>query len=253
MWGLTQTHAVRFAGGRGQSFPLSRPTHGRPWWYGIGGGGERVLVWGAGALLEFDGSSFVPFEPDAMLDDSESVVSLVANALRISMLVCGDRMGAVARFDSSAWQPITEDQVIEGHARRSRRVARHLLRARPRGPRLEGRSRQAAPLEPPGAPSGLPHRGRHAAALLFDTRLRRRRSPREQRRRRQRGLGRSRVPRGARRGATRCGSSVWVSSTRRARPRGDAAGRDVGIIALSGANAWIWRNGAFTVLDMHEW
>ena len=29
------------------------------------------------------------------------------------MLVCGDRMGAVARFDSVAVAPITEDQVIE--------------------------------------------------------------------------------------------------------------------------------------------
>jgi hypothetical protein len=36
-------------------------------------------------------------------------------------------------------------------------------------------------------------------------------------------------------------------------PESDAAARDVGIVALSGANAWIWRNGAFSVLDMHEW
>ena len=35
-------------------------------------------------------------------------------------------------------------------------------------------------------------------------------------------------------------------------PESDAAGRDVGIIALSGANAWIWRNGAFTALDMRD-
>ena len=32
----------------------------RPRWYGIGGAGDRVLVWGAGALLEFDGERFVP-------------------------------------------------------------------------------------------------------------------------------------------------------------------------------------------------
>lgn len=113
MWGLTTTHAVRFSGGRVQSFPLSRPTHGRPWWYGIGGGGDRVLVWGAGALLEFDGGGFVPFEPDAMLDDSESVVALSAQGLRIAMLVVGDRMGAVARFDGAQWMPIGEDQVID--------------------------------------------------------------------------------------------------------------------------------------------
>jgi hypothetical protein len=36
-------------------------------------------------------------------------------------------------------------------------------------------------------------------------------------------------------------------------PQDPVAARDVGIIALSGANAWIWRNGAFSVLDMHEW
>ena len=36
-------------------------------------------------------------------------------------------------------------------------------------------------------------------------------------------------------------------------PESESAARDVGIIALSGANAWIWRNGAFSVLDMHEW
>jgi hypothetical protein len=36
-------------------------------------------------------------------------------------------------------------------------------------------------------------------------------------------------------------------------PEDPGAARDVGIIALTGANAWIWRNGAFSVLDMHEW
>ena len=113
IWGLTTTHAVRISSAGSQTFPLARPTHGRPWWYGIGGGNERVLVWGAGALLEFDGRGFVPFEPDAMLDDSESVVALVPHGLRLSMLVCGDRMGAVARFDSVQWTPIGEEQVID--------------------------------------------------------------------------------------------------------------------------------------------
>jgi hypothetical protein len=113
VWGLTTTHAVRFGSGGSKSFPLNRPTQGRPWWYGIGGTGERVLVWGTGTLLEFDGRAFVPFEPDAMLDDAESVVALVPHGLRLSMLVCGDRMGAVARYDSVQWQSITEDQVID--------------------------------------------------------------------------------------------------------------------------------------------
>jgi hypothetical protein len=114
VWGLGPSHVVRMKGGRLESFPLQRPKHGRPWWYGIGGGGDRVLVWGTGALLEFDGRAFVPFEPDAMLDESESVIAVAPHGLRISMLVCGDRMGAVAHFDSVQWQPIGEAQVIEG-------------------------------------------------------------------------------------------------------------------------------------------
>jgi hypothetical protein len=113
LWGLTTTNAVRFGQGDTETFPLNRPTPGRPWWYGIGGAGDRVLVWGTGTLLEFDGRRFVPFEPDAMLDDAESVIALVAHGLRISMLVCGDRMGAVARYDSVQWQAISEDQVID--------------------------------------------------------------------------------------------------------------------------------------------
>src|SRR5207244_3264912 len=47
LWGLTTTHAVRVGGGRAQAFPLQRRAHGRPWWYGIGGRGDRVLVWGS--------------------------------------------------------------------------------------------------------------------------------------------------------------------------------------------------------------
>lgn len=114
LWGLTQTHAIRFAGHEPRAFSLKRPGPGRAWWYGIGGAAGRVLVWGNGALLEFDGRGFSPFEPDAKLDDSESVVAVCATGLRVSMLVCGDRMGAVARFDAVRWLPITEEQVIEG-------------------------------------------------------------------------------------------------------------------------------------------
>ena len=139
MWGLTTTHAVRFGGGRAQSFPLQRPTHGRAWWYGIGGGGDRVLVWGAGALLEFDGSGFVPFEPDAMLDDSESVVALCANGLRISMLVCGDRDGRRRALRLRAVAAHHRRPGHRGDARRSRRVARRRLRARSRRRGVEGR------------------------------------------------------------------------------------------------------------------
>ncbi len=114
MWGLAQTHAVRFAGGTARTYPLARPTAGRTWWWGIGGGSERIFVWGAGTLLEFKGDGFSPFVPDAGLDESESVVSLVATQNNISMLVCGDHMGAVASFDGKDWLPIGEDSVLDG-------------------------------------------------------------------------------------------------------------------------------------------
>jgi hypothetical protein len=115
MWGLSQSSAVRFAGGRARTYPLVRPTKGRTWWYGIGGGSDRIFVWGSGALLEFDGERFTPFAPDAALDDSESVVALAASqAGNVSMLVCGDHMGAVANFDGKRWIPIEEDAVLDG-------------------------------------------------------------------------------------------------------------------------------------------
>jgi hypothetical protein len=252
MWGLTTSHAVRFAGGRAQSFPLQRPTHGRPWWYGIGGSGDRVLVWGAGALLEFDGGGFVPFEPDAMLDDSESVVALSANARRISMLVCGDRMGAVARFDSVQWQPITEDQVIEASLADLDvwRGASYVLDR-------EGQVWKVS--NGPPRPMNLP--SRHQAFLT------------------EAGTPRPFYSARAYDGGVLLASNggVVVAGTgdpvfhavpagrdpvRLVRvgqldamgaPQDQAAARDVGIVALSGANAWIWRNGAFSVLDMHDW
>jgi hypothetical protein len=252
MWGLTTTHAVRFAGGRGQSFPLQRPTHGRPWWYGIGGGNDRVLVWGAGSLLEFDGRAFVPFEPDAMLDDSESVVSLVANGLRISMLVCGDRMGAVARFDSAQWQPITESQVIEASLADLDvwRGAAYVLDR-------EGKVWKVAS----GPPRPMNLAARHQAFLTEAG------TPRQFYSARAYDGGVLLASDG---GVVVAGASDPVfhsvpsgrDPVRLVRvgqldgsgaPESAAAAKDVGIVALTGANAWIWRNGAFTVLDMHEW
>lgn len=122
VWGLSHTgNAVRFAGGMARAFPLvrsgganlQRQSRGRAWWYGIGGGGDRVLVWGAGTLVEFDGERLVPFEPNAGLQADESVVALWASRREIAMLVCGDLMGAVARYDGARWLPINDNQVIE--------------------------------------------------------------------------------------------------------------------------------------------
>lgn len=114
MWGLAKTHAVCFTGGRVRTYPLRRPTPGRPRWHGIGGAADRIVVWGDGALLEFDGHGFVPFEPDAGLDTGESVLAFVARRKLIAMLVAGESIGAVARFDGRSWEPVDEGQVIEG-------------------------------------------------------------------------------------------------------------------------------------------
>jgi hypothetical protein len=134
MWGLSPAGAaIRFVDGRAKTFPLRRPTPGRAWWYGVGGVGDRVLAWGAGALLEFDGREFVPFSPEARLENDEAVLAVAAGgerrpevarmaradspkgrAIELAMLVCGDRLGAVARFDGKRWLPIGEEQVVEG-------------------------------------------------------------------------------------------------------------------------------------------
>jgi hypothetical protein len=113
-WGLSHNgKAVRLAGGTAEIFPLKRPTPGRTAWFGIGAGGHRVLVWGAGTLLEFNGAQFVPFSPDAKLENSESIIGLAAGKRNITMLVVGDGVGAVARFDGKRWLPIDEAHVID--------------------------------------------------------------------------------------------------------------------------------------------
>lgn len=116
LWGLSATgSAIHFVDGRAKVYPLRRPTRGRPWWYGIGGVGDRVIAWGAGAMLVFDGKAFVPFTPDAGLEPTENVVALCPGPRgEIAMLVCGEHIGAVARFDGKKWLPIAESHVLEG-------------------------------------------------------------------------------------------------------------------------------------------
>lgn len=248
MWGLTTTHAVRITGERAQSYPLQRPSQGRPWWYGIGGAGDRVLVWGAGALLEFDGRGFVPFGPDAGLDPEESALALHANGLRLWMLVGGDHVGAVARFDSVQWQPITENQVIDASLA-DLDVHRSAGFALDR----EGAVWQIDGDRPPRAvPLPAHHQAFHTEA------------------------GTPRTFHGIR--ATENGFLLASTGGILATPRYEAGsakeplfhatgGREpmrllrIGlpengepaIVALGGPHAWIWRKNAFVVIDMHEW
>jgi hypothetical protein len=194
----------------------------------------------------------VPFEPNAMLDDSESVVSLVANRLRVSMLVCGDRMGAVARFDGSAWQPITEDQVIEStladldvwrgvsYVLDREGAVWKVDKGKPRPLSLP--ARHQAFFTEAGTPRPFYSARAYDGGVLLASNG---------------GVLSASggdpifhaVPGG--RDPVRLIRVGQLDST--GAPESDAGARDVGVIALTGANAWIWRNGAFTVLDMHEW
>jgi hypothetical protein len=248
LWGLTTTHAIRVTGERTQSYPLLR-TRGRPWWYGIGGAGDRVLVWGNGALLEFDGRQFAPFEPDAMLDETESVVALHAQGLRISMLVCGDHVGAVARFDSVQWQPISENQVIDATLSDLDvwRGSAHVLDRDGGVWKIEN-----------GPPRPVPLLTYHQAYLTE--------------------TGAARPLHGLRAydGGLLLASTGGVISVGAAEPlfhaipngrdpvrlvrvggrsgtTTDGEAREAAIVALSGPNAWVWRNNGFGVIDLHEW
>lgn len=115
LWGLSANgSALRLIGGDLQVFPLARPSHGRASFYGIGSAAGRVLVWGAGTLLQFDGRKFVPFSPEAGLEPTESVLALAGTSREIVMLVAGEDAAAVARFDGQKWLPIGKDDVLEG-------------------------------------------------------------------------------------------------------------------------------------------
>jgi len=254
MWGLTATHAVRFTGGRAKSFTLSRGTPGRTFWHGIGGGGaggDRVLVWGAGAVLEFDGNGFVPFEPDAGLDTTESVVALHSHKRGLSMLVCGDRMGAVAGFDGSEWVEIREDHVIEGILADMdlfRGVAYVL-----------DRNGSVWRQERGSAPRPVVWDYRHPAFLT------------------ERGAQRATHSVRAFDGGVLLASDGGVIAVAGGEPVfhtvaqahdavrlvrvgsedrvsfGKDSGEGAGLIALCGPHVWVWQDGSFQVLDMREW
>jgi len=253
VWGLSHSGtAIRFAGDVARAFPLHRPSRGRPWWYGVGGGGDSVLVWGAGTLLEFDGQEFLPFEPDAKLEDHESVVALCRSGNKIAMLVYGDHMGAVARFDGRKWLPIGEDDVMEGELcdldvwrgvgivlARSGEVWRTEEGGKPR-PVIWDTDQQAFIAENGAPRQTYAVRGFDGGALLASDG----------------GV----ISVGA-------GEPIFhaalgtMEPARLARVGERAVGpmkkdeKDVkaGVVAMCGPHAWIWRRDAFYVIDLREW
>jgi hypothetical protein len=244
MWGLGQSTAIRFVAGTARAYPLHRPTAGRTWWYGMGGGADRVLVWGAGALLEFDGNGFNPFAPEAGLDTTEGVVALCGQGRNIAMLVCGDEhMGAVARFDGIVWAPITESQVIEGNLADLDvwRGVTMVLDRNGTAWRIEG-----------GTPRKAVWDYKHQA---FSTEAGSMRPAYAIR-----GFdGGSVVASDGGVIVVGAGDPVFHAATgsrdegRLARVGASRADGDVGIVAMVGPHVWIYKGGSFQVVDLGEW
>ena len=243
MWGLSLSGtAVRFSAGVVKSFPLHRASRGRPWWYGIGGDGERVLVWGAGALLEFKGSGFVPFSPDAELADNESVIALSAVKKDIHMLVCGDRVGAVARFDGKRWLPIPEKHVLDDLLADLdvwRGVGIVLSRTGdvwrvddgPPRPVIWDKRQQAFIAESGGARPTYALKGYDGGAMVASD-------------------GGAIVVGGSSEPIFYSAGGAGQAKLSRVGIVGEGA---VGIVAMCGPSGWLWRNGNLEVLDLCEW
>jgi len=246
LWGLSHSGiAVRIIAGMARTFTLERPTRGRAAWYGIGHGGDRVMVWGAGALLEFDGERMQPFSPDAGLLPEESVIALVTNGKRdISMLVQGDHLGAVARFDGRAWRPIPEHQVIEA-ALTDLDVWRDVAMVLGKGGRVWR-------IEKDGPPRPMNWDRRQQAFQTEDD------VPRAMHQIRGFDGGTMLASDGGvivvgsgepvfhmARGTTETARIARIGSTRRAPQEGDCQ-----LVAVVGPNVWIWERGQFTAVDV---
>jgi hypothetical protein len=245
VWGLVPAgSAIRFQSGTARAFPLRRVSRGRAWFYGIASACNRVVAHGAGALLQFDGTSFVPFQPDPHVEATEAVVALAGSSRDIAMLVCGEQVGAVARFDGRKWLAIEEGDVIDGspiHLDVWRGVAIILCKdgslhraesgGQPR-PVVWDVGHDAFRTEAGTVRSFYEVRGVDGGALLASDG-----------------------------GVLVVGSGDPVfyaatGSTDRtylSRVGGAGVANDSAVVVTCGPNVWLWENGAMTVLDLRAW
>ena len=165
VWGLSHAGtALRFAGRASRARSRSTAAAaGAPRWYGIGGTGSRVLVWGAGALLEFDGERLRPLRAArAELEEHETVVAVSAQGKQLSHARLRRRRGRRGPLRRPAVAAHPREPRHRGAARRPRRVARHRASSSARSGEVWRVDEGAAP---PGhlghAPGRLPQR--HAA------------------------------------------------------------------------------------------
>jgi hypothetical protein len=247
IWGLVPNgSAIRFQAGTVRAFPLRRATRGRAWFYGITSAAGRVIAYGAGALLQFDphaGGAFVPFQPDAQLDATESVPALVGSARDIAMLVCGEQIGAVARFDGRRWVGIEDTDVIDG-APLDLDVWRNVAVVLGKDGRIHRVEQGAAP-----------------RPVVWDTS--------QDAFRTQTGTPRLlHAIRGIDGGAVLAtdGGVVVVGSgdpvfyaaptsdrTHLSRVPSSQTTEEPAVVVMCGPNVWLWENGALTVLDLRAW
>jgi hypothetical protein len=260
LWGLSSGAAVRFEGGtngfgKAKLFVLSREGAGRTWWYGIGGMDERVLVWGTGALLELQKKRFVPFQPEPEIGPDENVIALSSADGETRMLIASDGRGALAHCDGTQWRPIADEDVLDG-------VLVDFDTWRGVTAVLD-RDLGAFRIRAGSAPRRLPGPLEHEAFVGDDGRRR----PFYALRITDEGTlvgSDGGVVVIAENGPTFHTASGTSAPARLRRvgpgPHHDASSRSgtrpaaaTGIAVTVGPHAWIWKNGAFHVLDVREW
>ena len=253
IWGLVPAgSAIRFQAVTVRAFPLRRASRGRAWFYGLTSAAGRVIAYGAGALLQFDGTSFVPFQPDPKIEATESIVALAAGSSReIAMLVCSEQVGAVARFDGRRWAEIGEADVIDGSPifvdvwrqvavvlGKDGRIHRAEPNASPR-PVLWDLAQDAFRTEAGTVRPLHEVRGVDGGAVLAS----------------EGGVvvvGSGDPVFYAAPGAT---EPVHLSRVGGPGSGGGSGllGNDSAIVVMCGPNVWLWENGAMTVLDLRAW